>query len=125
MGGVLKDSADLDDGTRLRLVAFDFYCVCDGLQLLLGFELAPSLMLLQLGVLALPAATFMHAPGLQVVDDVECDEVFLQLAFFDGLLAEGAVLAEVGPVLDADVAEGVAVWKRRYPQTIRTGSSKT
>lgn len=64
----------------------------------------------------------MHASGLQVIDDVKGNQVLLQFAFFYGLLAEGTVFPEVGPVFNADVAESVAVWMMVYPQTVLTGS---
>jgi len=73
-----------------------------------GLEFAPSLVFLDQGIRSLPAAKEMHAACGQVVDDVERDEVFLQFSFSDGALAEWTNLVDGGPVLDADVAKGVA-----------------
>jgi hypothetical protein len=67
----------------------------------------------------------VHAAGRQVIDDVEGDQVLLELSLADGALAERAGLVDGRPVLDAEVAEGVAAWEQSYPQTVLTGSSKT
>ena len=65
-------------------------------------------MFLDQGIEPLPAANGVHAACGQVVDDVERDEVFLQFSLSDGALAERANLVDGGPILDADVAKGVA-----------------
>lgn len=67
----------------------------------------------------------MHAAGRQVVDDVQCDEVFFELSLPDRTFAEGTDLVDGRPVLNADVAEGVTASDSKYPQAVRTGSSKT
>jgi hypothetical protein len=73
----------------------------------------------------LPVALRMHAASRQVVDDVQRNQVLLELSLTDGTFAQGTHLVDCRPILDADVAEGMTELDSKYPQIVRTGSSKT
>lgn len=64
---------------------------------------------LQNRVYAFPLAISVTALHPQIVDDLKCNEIFLQpsLAVVDELLADGTLGAVCGPLGDADVAVGV------------------
>lgn len=82
-------------------------------------------MLLDEGVDSLPVAAIMHIASRQIIDDIEGDEIFLQFPLTNGMLAQGTVLLDCRPFLDAKIAKGVTESKCKYPQMVRTGSSKT
>jgi hypothetical protein len=108
----LLGAQNLDHFVGRALIAdFDLHLHCFSKVRLddpLGLELAPTLMLLHQGVETLPAAQRVHAAGGEVIDDIEGDQIFLQPPLTDRALAERAHLIYCSPVLDADVAEGVA-----------------
>lgn len=74
----------------------------------LGLVGTVALVLLEDGVGSFPVALEVGAARLQVIDDLQRDQVFLQFAALYAVLAERTLLLEQRPVLDADVAEGVA-----------------
>jgi hypothetical protein len=51
----------------------------------------------------------MQAARGEIIDEVEGDEVSLYFPVLEGVLAEGALLADQCPILDADIAVGVSV----------------
>ena len=65
-------------------------------------------MLLEHGVETLPVAIGMQAFCSEVINEIEGNEVSLDLPNLEGGLAQGTLLADHRPVLNADVAEGVA-----------------
>ena len=73
-----------------------------------GFELAASLVFLPDPLCTNPTATRVQTPDIKIINDIPGKQVpLLKTPSVHGLSALGAVLLEVGPLNDANIAECV------------------
>jgi hypothetical protein len=82
-------------------------------------------MFLNLGVEPSPSTGGKSAYRRQIFNDAIRNQVSLRTLSQDLSLAEGTPSVNHHPTLNAEVAKGVTELKIRYPQVMRTGSSKT
>ena len=95
---------------QVKIVHIDYFGLRADCDRTSGFELAASLVFLPDPFHSNPAAARVQTPDLQIIDDIPSEQVsLLKAPPVHGVPALGAVMFEVGPLHDADIAEGVTI----------------